>query len=322
MTKSSLACVVCAAAVCVLAAGGLSAAERKKVFVESSIDGVRQPCYIILPEGFDAAGPPRPLLVSLHSWSADVEQRNTGLEEEAAQRGWIYLFPHFRGPNKRPEACGSPKAQQDILDAVAWTRQRHPVDKKRIYLAGGSGGGHMTMLMVGRHPNVWTAASAWVGISDLASWHARHAKDNYGEMLRSCCGGPPGSSREVDEQYQQRSPLTHLHRATETPLDIAAGVHDGHKGSVPIRHSLDAFNVIAKAVGAETVSEEEIAQISRPDGRLEAPRPCDLEKDPDLGRAIYLRRTASKSRVTIFEGGHEVVAGAAVAWLAGQAKPE
>jgi hypothetical protein len=198
---------------------------------------------------------------------------------------------------------------------VEWVCRRYAVDRARIYLTGSSGGGHMTMLMAARHPRVWAAASAWVGISDLAAWHQRHADDNYGQMLRACCGGRPGDSREVDEEYRQRSPLTHLASAVGVPLDLAAGVHDGHQGSVPIRHTLDAYNVVAKAAGGEAIAEQEIEQLSRPMGRLANPRPTDTAEDAAFGRAIYLRRTAGKARVTIFEGGHEGLPHAAIAWL-------
>ena len=301
---------------------GLSAAQRTKIMVPSSADGTEQPCYLILPEGFDKSSPPAPLLVSLHTWSAGVEQRLPPMEREAEQRGWIYLFPHFRGRNSTPDACGSEKAQQDILDARNWVLKHYPVDRRRIYLTGVSGGGHMTMLMAGRHPEAWTAASAWVGISDLAAWHRRHAGDGYGKMLRQSCGGPPGQSDEIDRQYKLRSPLTWLDRAVDLPLDLAAGVHDGHKGSVPVRHTLGAFNAVARARKLPVITEEEIAQISRRDGRLERPQPGDTQPDPTFGRAIYLRRTAGKARVTIFEGGHERVAKAAAEWLSGHAKAE
>jgi hypothetical protein len=178
----------------------------------------------------------------------------------------------------------------------------------------------MTMLMVGCHPDVWAAASAWVGISDLAEWHTRHAKTRYGAMLRQSCGGAPGDSDQVDRQYRERSPVTHLHRAKEVPLEIAAGVHDGHKGSVPIAHSLEAFNTIARAAGATPISEDEILQLSRKDGRLDNPLPSDQVDDPTFGRKIYLRRHAGPARVTIFEGGHEGIAEAAIAWLERHAK--
>ncbi len=291
------------------------AGEPLRIAVTSSLDQSSQPSYLHLPDDYDRDDAPRPLLVALHSWSADLEQANPELAELANQRGWIVLRPNFRGPNDRPQACGSELAQRDILDAVNWVGKRHRVDPDRVYLTGNSGGGHMTMLMVGKYPDVWAAASAWVGISDLAAWHDRHATARYGEMLRQVCGGRPGDSQEVDRQYRQRSPLTHLHNAVAVPLDIAAGVHDGHRGSVPIRHSLDAFNVIATAAGGATISPVEIAQLSRPEGRLDSPLASDRVTDPAWGRAIYLRRHAAAARVTIFEGGHEGIATAAVDWL-------
>jgi len=300
----------------------LEAGQRQKIFVTSSLDDARQPCYLILPDAFNPDGPRAPLLVSLHTWSNGVEQRLKGMEQAAERRGWIYLFPHFRGRNDNPDACGSLKAQQDILDATDWVINHYPVDTRRVYLTGASGGGHMSLLMAARYPKKWTAVSAWVGISDLASWEKRHAKDNYGAMVRACCGGAPGESPAVDQQYRLRSPLTWLDRAVDVPLDIAAGVHDGHRGSVPVRHSLDAFNMVAKAQGAPQITAEEIDQISRPNGHLDHPQPADRQKDPTCPRAIYLRRVAGKARVTIFEGGHERLDQAAADWLSRHVKPE
>ena len=205
---------------CVTLVAGAAAAERLSVTVTSTLDGHKQPCFIVLPDDYakDKAQQ-RPLCVLLHSWSAGVEQSRPGREAEATKRGWICVLPHFRGPNKTPDACGSPKAQQDILDAIEWTKQRYPIDERRIYLMGVSGGGHMTMLMAGRYPQVWAAASAWVGISDLASWYTKHEKTKYGAMMRASCGGAPGDSAAVDRQYRARSPLTHLHRAGDVAIE-------------------------------------------------------------------------------------------------------
>ncbi len=286
--------------------------ERRRLTVVSTRDAAPQTCYLHRPA---AATGPRPLVVSLHTWSFNVEQRNEPLEGLCAERDWLLLYPDFRGPNNRPAACGSTLAQQDILDAVAHVQAHYAVDPQRVYLCGTSGGGHLTMLMAGRHPAAWTAASAWVGISDLAAWHARHAGGEYGEQMRAACGGAPGDSPAVDAQYAARSPLTWLSAAVDLPLDLAAGIHDGHTGSVPIRHTLDAFNTVARAQGAPEVSETEIAQLSQPDGRLAQPQPSDQVTDPSFGRTIHLRRQAGRCRVTIFEGGHEGIARAAVAWF-------
>jgi len=306
-----------AALLCYFPIQSNQAQKKIKIMITSTADQTQQPCYVILPRGYEKTNNTDkiPLLISLHSWSAGLEQAKPEFEKQVTKLGWIYVFPHFRGPNQTPAACGSELAQQDILDAVTWAKQAYRVDHSRIYLTGASGGGHMTMLMVSRHPEVWTAASAWVGISDLAQWHALHKRSRYGAMLRESCGGAPGDSAKVDAQYRQRSPLPFLKNSSTVPLDIAAGIHDGHTGSVPISHSLLAFNEIAKATGDRLITASEMKQLSVPQGRLDTPLPLDQEQDNALGRKIYLRRYAGQSRVTIFEGGHEGITAAALDWL-------
>ncbi len=264
----------------------------------------------------------RPLVVSLHSWSSDMEQRQPELERLIAEKKWFCLQPNFRGINNRPEACGSPAAQQDVIDAVDRVIEDYPIDPQRVYLTGTSGGGHMTMLLAANFPERWAAASAWVGISDMAAWYGKHQSDKYGAMTRACCGGAPGDSAAVDAQYRSRSPLTHLAKARTVVLDIAAGIHDGHTGSVPVRHSLEAFNAIAQAVGGRQISDTEIDELSEPSGRLTHPKPGDVGFDLSFARQTYLRRQAGKARVTIFEGGHEGIASAAIDWFASHAEPD
>jgi len=89
-----------------------------------------------------------------------------------------------------------------------------------------------------------------VPISDLAKWHEQGLarKHGYHASIERCCGGPPGMPK-TDAEYRARSPLFVLDQAKGLPIDINAGIHDGHKGSVPISHSLNAFNVLARANG-------------------------------------------------------------------------
>ncbi len=103
------------------------------------------------------------------------------------------------------------------------------------------------------------------------------------------------------------------------PLDICAGVAGGKTGSVPIRHSLRAFNVVAEARGDATIGEAEISTLWER-GKLERPQPSDEMDDASFGRAILLRRTTGPSRVTIFDGGHEGLAPAGCEWLARQSR--
>ena len=75
-----------------------------------------------------------------------------------------------------------------------------------------------------------------------------------------------------------------------------------------------AFNVVAEARGARTVSDEEVGRLRR-SATLGRPLPEDVEADPTYGRAILLRRFAGRSRLTIFDGGHVGIPAAACSWL-------
>ena len=286
---------------------------------KSSLDQSDQPYRYWAPD--IASKEKTPILVFLHSWSGNYKQDNSDWLSEASQRNWIYLHPDFRGANNHPDACGSALARQDVLDSLEDISKKFQVDPERIYLAGSSGGGHMTMLMAAYHPNRFSAASAWVGITDLAAWYRFHAPDGkpkgYALMTAKSMGGAPGASPEVDEQYRERSPVFHLQSAVDLPLDILTGIHDGHTGSVPVDHSLNAFNVLAKANGTPTISDEDI-NLLLDEKSLKNPQKTDLVEDSTLGRKIYLRRKSGKARVTIFEGSHEDIPSAAVEWLARQ----
>lgn len=282
----------------------------------SDLDGERQPLLHWAPK--TAADEPTPMLVFLHSWSSDYQQDNSKWLRLCAERNWIWLHPNFRGVNQSPKACGSRYARQDVLDAITFARNRWNVDPQRIYLAGVSGGGHMALLMAGHHPQEFSAVSAWVGPTDLAEWHRFHTTNGepqkYAVMIERSLGGAPGTSAGIDAEYRERSSVFHLQRVADLPVSIWAGVDDGHTGSVPIRHSLTAFNAIAGAHRDPLISETEMSELSTLK-RLTSPLASDLERDQTLGKEILLRRCSGESMITIFDGGHESHPDVALEWL-------
>ena len=319
MTRLSVTFIICAISL-------TAQAESKppllvEIKVKSSIDGTMQPSRLWAPPS--AHQKATPLFVFLHSWSGDYRQDNAKWHREAVKRGWIFLHPNFRGRNDHPEACGSKLARQDIIDAMNAVKKSHKVDASRIYLAGTSGGGHMAMLMAGHFPNEFTAVSAWVGISNLAEWYTFHVKDGkpqrYAKMILASLGGPPSKSDTIEEQFRDRSPSFHLRHVGSLPIDINAGVNDGHTGSVPISHSLKAFNAIAKAHGNKIISKQEMDELWKT-RKLSKPTKLDQTQDKTYGRAIILRRESNAARVTIFDGGHEGLPNPACEWLAKQVK--
>jgi acetyl esterase/lipase len=293
--------------------------EVREVNLRSSLDGVQQPALFWQPP----PGPPRdagpvPLLVALHSWSTDyANDMDEPLAHLCMARGWCFIHPQFRGPNRNPEAGGSDLVIQDIADAVAFACCSAAVDPERIYATGVSGGGYACLLAAGRLPAIWAGVSAWVPISDLRAWYyeCRARGLDYASDIEAVCGGAPGQSPAVDAEYVRRSPIHYLNRARGVALDINTGIHDGHKGSVPVSHALRAFNAVAKPadrLGGSTIGRL-TAEPEVPEGLRFA------STDPDYGdRKVLLRRQSDKARVTIFEGEHEMLHEAAVNWLAGQ----
>ena len=291
----------------------------QKISIQSTYDTAFQKAKYI-----KARGKNRPLLVALHTWSYNYEQESANeYFSRCYDRDWNCIFPDFRGPNNNPQAGGSEAALQDILDAVAWASENMSLDHRRIFLAGASGGGYMTLLSAGNSPSTWTAVSAWVPISDLARWHKETLERElrYYEDVENVCGGAPGSSPEVDREYKKRSPVTNLWRAHIIPVDINAGIHDGHagrggEGSVPVGHSIRAFNELAKAAGkhGDIIPEEVIGYIEQNESIPE--KSGEVAEDADVyGREIHLRCKSGLARLTLFEGGHEIIYDAAFNWF-------
>ena len=281
--------------------------RNRMVQVKSTMDGTDQPCYFWAPE--KASTEAVPLVVGLHTWSCDYRQLSHYrlVLAHAQKSGWAFVGPNFRGPNSTPAGCGSDLAVQDIVDAVDYAKGKVMIDKSRVYIVGGSGGGHMTLLMLGRHPEVFAAGAAFCPITDVARWHADSLEDHpgrgryYAEMLEKACGGTPA---EKPGEYRHRSPLTWLRRAKDqnVPAYICTGIHDGWKGSVPVGHSFRAFNALAE--GKDRVSEDDIAYFET--NQAVPPALAAQWEDPFYGNGnrIHFRRTSGNVRLTIFEGGH------------------
>jgi len=220
---------------------GITLAE---ITVTSSLDGSAQPVLIGVPAGYDAATP-TPLLVGLHTWSGAYRQQVNAYGRQAAMRGWLLVLPHFRGPNKAAnpngqQAGGSLFAQHDIVDARALMIERYNVDEARVYLTGDSGGGHMTMLMAGKWPDLWAGAAAWVPVTDFRDWWS--VQNGYAKDVVAVTGGEPGDSPEVDFEYARRSPRTFMTNLAHIPVLFGHGDRDG---TIPVEQSWKSFRALA-----------------------------------------------------------------------------
>ena len=316
------------------AVSGLEAAEPVGVKIPSSLDGEIQKCLWLAPDQSinrkieESKNSPAPLLVSLHTWSKGYNMENPVPPRWCEAKGWAYIAPNFRGPNNKPKALGSDFAVQDIVDAVEWAKKNANIDENRIYLLGGSGGGHMALLMAGRHPEIWAGVAAFCPITDIAKWYEFHSRtgreDRYAVMMHSACGG---TLAEKPDEYARRSPVTYLKSFAELKVYIGTGIHDGYKGSVPVCHAMWGYNALAAP--EDRIPDELIETIVKtqkvPDGAVIDNRRIDESTnqkilDPDYVVPIHLRRTSGNVRFTLFEGAHDILPTQGLHWLENQAK--
>lgn len=206
-----------------------------EIHITSSIDGTLQPSLF---QKSDHKGP-GPLLVGLHTWSFDRFNQVDTMLPLAEELGWSLLLPEFRGPNLKTnpigrEACGSLLAKQDIADAVTYVVNSYDIDDRNIYLLGGSGGGHMALLMAGFCPALWKAVASFCPITDVAKWY--YENPHYTSHIHYCCGGEPDN--ENLEEYAKRSPITYIDEIAKSNVKIFHGRYDK---SVPFTHSLNLY---------------------------------------------------------------------------------
>lgn len=201
--------------------------------IKSTLDGSYEKSFFIPSKNKNA-----PLLVKLHMWSVYKEHEKNIIKEIYKNTGWNILCPEFRGPNlkdnpRAKEACASKLAKQDIIDAIHFVKEEYNLTSKYIFLLGGSGGGHMALMMAAYSPLLWTAVCVWCPITDLNKW--RFENVNYKKHIEACC---------INKyQYKIRSPINYVKKIANATVFIFHGKNDN---SVPFTHSLEFYNRIIK----------------------------------------------------------------------------
>ncbi|MFI4913086.1 MAG: alpha/beta hydrolase family protein [Sedimentisphaeraceae bacterium JB056] len=287
--------------------------EHQIINYNSSIDGSVQSALGYFAQGSEA----RPLLVALHEWSSDYTQALEKREyiEFCRANDWHFIHPDFRGPNNNPMATGSKEAVRDIIDAVEFVKDNHSVDDRAVFLVGVSGGGYTALMTLSQYPDIWSAVSVWVPIVDLARWYEQcraRGLAKYCKDIELSCGGVPEKEGHAFAEAQKRSPINYLRQIPGLDIDINAGINDGHIGSVPIEHSFRAFNAIVDEI--DRVPDNEISEF------VSKKRVPDCLKGNYIDDAygvnkVLFRRISKKVRLTIFDGGHEILFKPVFNWL-------
>jgi len=155
-----------------------------------------------------------------------VDYWNTGVAAYVS-RGYVCIAPNVRGStgyglefqkaNYKDLGGGD---LQDEVYAAKFLEATGYVNPKKIGITGGSYGGFMTLMAIGRTPDVWGAGVELFGIID---WYTmlQHEDPLLQEYEKSLLGDP-----EKDRKaYEASSPITYLH-AAKAPLLVLQGDND------------------------------------------------------------------------------------------------
>ncbi|MGN6280259.1 alpha/beta hydrolase family protein, partial [Frateuria sp.] len=144
-----------------------------------------------------------------------------------ASRGYVCIAPNVRGSTGYGMAFQKSNVKdlgggdlKDEIAAVDFLLASGYVDAKKVGISGGSYGGYMTLMAIGKTPEVWAAGVDSYGIINWLTM-ARHSDPFLQQYLRALLGDPQ-KDRAI---YETASPLTYLKQA-RAPLLVLQGDND------------------------------------------------------------------------------------------------
>ncbi|WOI47905.1 PHB depolymerase family esterase [Acidovorax sp. BLS4] len=173
--------------------------------------------YLSVPPGA-AAGTPMPLVLMLHGCTQNPQDfaLGTGMNEAAAPANALVLYPaqaqganahgcwNWFRPQDQQRGHGEPATLVAMVrDAMA----RHPVDARRVYVAGLSAGGAMAALLAREYPDVFAAVGVHSGLQAGAAHNVMGALS----AMKSGAKGTPGPASPAREDGAGAPPLIVFH---------------------------------------------------------------------------------------------------------------
>ncbi len=171
---------------------------------------------------------PFPTILDIHGGPQGHEVDRFDPEAQAwVERGFAFFTVNYRGSTgfgrEYEQAIWGQVGRRELDDLVAARETLVAAgiaDPDRVVLNGGSYGGYLTLLGLGRRPDLWAAGVAYVAIAD---WRGLYED---GESLRdyqaALFGGTPD---ETPELHAEASPVTYVEQLS-APLLIIQGRND------------------------------------------------------------------------------------------------
>jgi dipeptidyl aminopeptidase/acylaminoacyl peptidase len=202
--------------------------------------------WLVTPDGPG----PFPTILNIHGGPQSYELDRFFPEAQAwVDRGFALFTLNYRGSTgfgrAYEQAIWGRVGRSELDDMVAAREtlvSQGIADPDRVVLQGGSYGGYLTLLGLGRKPDLWAAGVAYVAIAD---WRLMYED---GESLRdyqvALFGGAPEDRADL---YAEASPVTYVDRLA-APLLVIQGRNDARCPARQMEDYIDRATRLGKDV--------------------------------------------------------------------------
>ena len=230
---------------------------KSRIVTYKSFDGTLVSAIVTIPFNLKRDGS-NPAVVFPHG--GPTGQTSDGFSRYAtalASRGYVVIQPNPRGSTGYGLAFQKANFQDlgggDLKDEIAAKQfivDSGYVDSKRVGIFGGSYGGFMTLMAIGRAPQEFAAAVDLFGIID---WRTMWTHEDA--LLQAYQKSLLGSPDEYPKIYDSTSPLTYID-AVKAPLLVQQGENDIRVPPIQAKQVVEALKKKGNIVDSVFYPEE------------------------------------------------------------------
>lgn len=193
----------------------------------ASFDGTLISALVTMPANLKRDGSNPAIVIPHGGPTGKTDDYFDDIAAALASRGFIIIAPNFRGSTGYGKAFQAANYNDlgggDLKDTIAAKQflvESGYVDPKRVGIFGGSYGGFMTLMAIGKAPDEFAAGVQWFGI---INWRTMYR--DMDEVLKAYLRSLMGTPEENPEGYDRASPLTYIANA-KAPLLTIQGDND------------------------------------------------------------------------------------------------
>jgi dipeptidyl aminopeptidase/acylaminoacyl peptidase len=200
---------------------------KSQLVTYRSFDGRLISAFVWVPFNLKRDGKAAAVVLPHGGPTGQVVDSFNGNAELLASRGFLVIAPNVRGStgygiefqNANIKDLGGSDLSDEIA-GVDFLKATGFIDSKRVGIWGGSYGGYMTLMAIGKAPSVWSAAVDEYGILNWLTMleHEDPSLQEYEKVLL----GDPVKDRAI---YEASSPLHYIRNET-APLLVLQGEND------------------------------------------------------------------------------------------------